>query len=45
MTGWFTRWGHYSVPWVIGLKNKKVKILKITPELVKNEVILKLKTI
>ena len=36
MTGWFTRCGHYSVPWFIGLR-----YTKLPRQLVKNEVILK----
>ena len=40
MTGWFTGWGHYSVPWVIGLRYIKSHL-----QLAKNEVILKSKTL
>ena len=39
-TGWFTRWGYYSVPWVIGLR-----CTKLHRELEKNEVTSKSKTL
>jgi hypothetical protein len=38
-TGWFTRWGCYSVPWVIGLRYTKLHW-----QLAKNEVTSKSKT-